>query len=228
MSGTFSLHQRSGRIVVSHLVSGAFTPFHPFSERVPLTKEPMRKVIFQEWLTMDGLAADENDSPSFIETIGSNKYSDDDLVRMMDDIDTILLGANTYKLFVDFWPTATTDDEVIADKINDTPKIVFSNSLPEAPWGKWPAATVIGGDAIAELKRLKSLAGKSMVLWGSISLAQAFMAADMIDEYHFRICPIVLGRGRPLFSPQERLNFELYFTNVYPSGLLELRYKRKP
>ena len=187
----------------------------------------MRKVIFQEWLSMDGFAADANNSPAFLESVTLNKYSDQDLLRMMDTIDTILLGANTYKLFVDFWPTTTNDQEIIADKLNSTPKIVFSKTLASAPWGKWPDATLVRTDAVAELKRLKSQKGGDMVLWGSISLAQAFMKANLIDEYHFRVCPLVLGAGRPLFESTGPLNFELFGTKVYESGLLLLQYRQK-
>jgi dihydrofolate reductase len=187
----------------------------------------MRKVIFQEWLTMDGFAADANNSPAFLESVTLNKYSDLDLLKMMDTIDTILLGANTYKLFVDFWPTATTDKEIIADKLNSTPKVVFSKTLTSVPWGKWPDARLVKTDAVAELKRLKTLEGGDLVLWGSISLAQAFMKANLIDEYHFRICPLVLGAGRPLFESTGPLDFELFETKAYESGLLLLKYRQK-
>ncbi|MEI9810696.1 MAG: dihydrofolate reductase family protein [Bacteroidota bacterium] len=187
----------------------------------------MRKVIFQEWLSMDGFAADANNSPSFLESVTLNKYSDQDQLAMMENFDTILLGANTYKLFVDFWPTATTDQEIIADKLNSTPKIVFSKSMAKAPWGKWPDATIINTDAVAALKELKAQAGKDMVLWGSISLAQSFMKANLIDEYHLRICPLVLGAGRPLFESTGPLDFELFGTRQYPSGLMLLQYKQK-
>src|SRR5260221_13098464 len=100
----------------------------------------MRKVIFQEWLSMDGYAADQNNSPAFLESVTLNKYSDLDQLAFLETIDTILLGANTYKLFVDFWPTATNEQEVIADKLNSIPKIIFSGRLDKAPWGKWPEA----------------------------------------------------------------------------------------
>ena len=87
---------------------------------------------------------------------------------------------------MDFWPTATTDKEIIADRLNTLPKLVFSNTLREAPWGNWSPARVVRGDAVAEIRRLKEQDGKHMVLWGSLSLAQDLIAADLIDEYHSR------------------------------------------
>ena len=175
---------------------------------------------------MDGFAADANNSTSFLESAILNKYSDQDQLAMMEGIDTILLGANTYKLFVDFWPSATTDQEIIADKLNSTSKIVFSKTLSKAPWGKWPDARIVSADAVEALKELKKQSGKNMVLWGSISLAQSFMKADLIDEYHLRICPLVLGAGRPLFGSTGPLDFELFGTRQYQSGLMLLQYRQ--
>src|SRR4029078_11049034 len=97
----------------------------------------------------------------------------------METIDTILLGANTYRLFIEFWPAATTDQEIIADKLNSIPKIVFSRTLKKAPWGKYPDAE-ISDDAIKTIKELKKKSGKDMVLWGSISVAQQLMKENLI------------------------------------------------
>jgi dihydrofolate reductase len=187
----------------------------------------MRKLIFQEWLSMDGYAADKNNSPAFLESITLNKYSDLDQLAWMETIDTMLLGANTYKLFVEFWPTATNEQEVIADKLNSLNKIIFSSKLERAPWGDWPDAQVISSDASKAVRELKAQDGKDIVLWGSISLAQSLMRDNLIDEYHFRICPVVLGAGRPLFESTGPLDFELYDTKRYQSGLMLLQYRQK-
>jgi dihydrofolate reductase len=187
----------------------------------------MRKLIFQEWISMDAYAADANGSVSFIESTTLNKYSDLDQLKWMESIDLILLGANTYKLFVEFWPTATTDQEIIADKLNSIPKVVFSKSLSAAPWGKYPDARIVRTDAAKAIKELKLQQGKDMVLWGSISLAQSLMKANLIDEYHLRICPVALGSGRPLFENTGPLNFELYNSKRYESGLMLLEYRQQ-
>ncbi|WP_153800316.1 dihydrofolate reductase family protein [Foetidibacter luteolus] len=187
----------------------------------------MRKLIFQQWLSLDGYAADADNSVTFIESTTLNKYSDLDQLAWLDSIDTILLGANTYRLFVDFWPTATTNDEVIADKLNSIPKIVFSATMQQAPWGNWPPATVIEGNAVEAVHKLKQQPGKNLVLWGSISLAQDFMKANLIDEYHFRIVPVALGKGRPMFESTGLLNFELFHSRQYESGLMLLQYRQR-
>jgi dihydrofolate reductase len=119
----------------------------------------MRKLILQEWLSLDGFAEDADGALHFFPSTEADQYSDRDQLRFLDDVDTILLGRRTYELFVGFWPTATVDQEVIADRLNELPKLVFSNTLAEAPWGTWPAARVVRvvrGDAVAEVARLKA------------------------------------------------------------------------
>lgn len=186
----------------------------------------MRKLIIEEWLSLDGYAADKNGKLDFFPSTEENKYSDEDQLKFLDTIDTILLGRVTYDLFVEFWPTATTDKEVIADKLNSIHKIVFSNTLITAPWGKWPRAQVMPGDAVKEIGALKEKEGKDMVLWGSISLAQALIKADLVDEYHLQLCPTMTGGGRAFFpSADEYKKLELVSTKKYDTGVLYLQYK---
>jgi dihydrofolate reductase len=187
----------------------------------------MRKLILEEWMSLDGYVADKNGELDFFTNLTpeQNKYSDLDQLKFLETIDTILLGRITYELFVDFWPAATTDKEVIADKLNEIKKIVFSNTLTEAPWGKWKEAEIITGDAVAEIKKLKSLAGKDMVMWGSISLAQSLMRENLIDEYHIQLCPVVTGSGRSLFPDQINYNLNLLELRQYDTGTLFLNYQ---
>ena len=188
----------------------------------------MRKVILEEWISLDGYAVDSEGSLEFFPESEQDRYSDRDQLAFLDSVDTILLGRKTYELFVDYWPTASTDEEVIADRLNELPKLVFSNTLSEAPWGTWPPAKVVRGDAIAEIGRLKEREGKHMVLWGSLSLAQDLMAADLIDEYHLQLCPTLVGGGRPLFAAREDYRtFERVNVRTYDTGALFLHYEPK-
>lgn len=112
----------------------------------------MKKLIFQEFISLDGYAADSNNSTEFFEDKRLSEHSDEDLFAEMENFDTILLGANTYKLFAEYWPEANTDKEIMADRLNSIPKIVFSSSIEKAPWGKWPDATIIKTDAVEAIK----------------------------------------------------------------------------
>src|ERR1700712_2559230 len=84
----------------------------------------MRKLILEEWVSLDGYVSDKNGQLDFFTSLTpeQNKYSDQDQLKFLETVDTILLGRKTYELFVDFWPTATVDKEVIADKLNETSK----------------------------------------------------------------------------------------------------------
>lgn len=185
----------------------------------------MRKLILEEWLSLDGYTADSNGGLEFFTSPDLNRQSDKDHVQFMESIDAILLGRKTYELFVDYWPQATSDKEPIADLLNSTPKFVFSNSLDKASWGKWPDATIIKGDAVTAIKKLKEEPGKDMVMWGSISVAQELMNNQLIDEYHFRVCPTGIGSGRPFFPEgKSAVNFKLVETVAYDSGMILLKY----
>jgi len=186
----------------------------------------MRKLILEEWLSVDGFAVDRDGKLDFFPASETDKFSDGDQLKFLDSVDTILLGRRTYELFVSFWPTAMIDKEVIADRLNTLPKLVFSRTLSEAPWGKWHPAQVVSGDAVAEIKRLKAQDGKHMVLWGSLSLAQELIAADLIDEYHLQISPTIVGGGRRLFpSLQSYAKLKRVNVRTYDNGMVFLHYE---
>ena len=186
----------------------------------------MRRLILEEWLSLDGYAVDKAGTLDFFPASDVDQFSDRDQLAFLESVDTILLGRRTYELFVDYWPAATPDKEIIADRLNALPKLVFSNTLSEAPWGEWPPARVVHGDAVTEIKRLKEQDGKHMVLWGSVSLAQKLIAADLIDEYHFQLCPTLVGGGRPLFPTlQTYANFKRVNVRTYDTGVVFLHYE---
>ncbi len=189
----------------------------------------MRKLILEEWVSLDGYVTDKDGGLDFFTnlTAEQNTYSDADQLKFLETVDTILLGRKTYELFVDFWPGATTDQEVIADKLNGMNKIVFSNTITKAPWGDWPEANIITGEAAAAIRKLKEQPGKDMVLWGSISLAQSLMKEGLIDEYHIQLCPILNGGGRKLFPEQmDVLKLKPVAIKQYNTGTVFMNYKR--
>ena len=114
-------------------------------------------------------------------------------IEFIDSIDAVLLGRVFYQMFAQYWPNASGDEKPFADRINALRKIVFSNSLEHAPWGGYEPAEIIRTSAVKEVEQLKQQMGKDMVVWGSISLAQALMKQGLIDEYHLVVCPVVLG-----------------------------------
>jgi dihydrofolate reductase len=188
----------------------------------------MRNVILQEFVSVDGFAADRNGGVDFVPASNAGDQSfGQNQMRFLDSLDTMLLGRVTYSMFAQHWPKVTSgEDKSFADKLNAIPKIVFSNTLDRAPWGDWPEATIVKGSAADEIARLKQQPGKNMVIWGSLSLAQSLMTGDLIDEYQLVICPIVLGNGKPLFRDSS-FGMELRTTKSFERGSVLLTYSKK-
>jgi dihydrofolate reductase len=187
----------------------------------------MRKLIVEEWISLDGYAADANGQLDFFTSLTpeQNKHSDLDQLTFLEGIGTILFGRITYQLFADYWPTAASKGEIIADKLNSLDKIVFSNTLKQAPWGKWPAASVTTGDAVEEIRLLKKMPGKNMILWGSVSLVQSLIKEKLVDEIHLQLCPVTTGGGRKLFPGETGIHqLQLKEVKQYDTGLVFLNY----
>lgn len=185
-------------------------------------------MILQQFVTIDGFAAGPKGEIDFIMSLQGKprKDLDQDSLDFIDSIDTILLGAVTYRMFAGFWPNATTETDPIADKLNATAKIVFSQTLENAPWGKWEDAKIVKTSAADEISRLKQQPGKDMVLWGSISLSHSLMKDGLIDEYQLRVMPVVLGNGMSIFSREMGpLDMRLLEAKTYDSGMALLRYQ---
>lgn len=187
----------------------------------------MRKVILQDFISLDGYASGPDGNVDFVPAItqGDDGF-DRAQLEFARTIDTILLGRVTYQLFADYWPKITTNEDKVADVLNHTPKIVFSKTLERAPWGKYAEATVIRTDAAAAVRDLKRQTGKDLVIWGSISLAQSLMQAGVIDEYRVVVCPLTLGTGVPLFGAQTpKLQLRLEEIRRFGNGEVELTYR---
>lgn len=182
----------------------------------------MRKVIVQQLVSIDGFVADTSGGLEFFETVQDYSQVDQENVAILRNVDAILLGADTYRLFVEYWPTA--DDEVVAPAVNSIPKIVFSSTLDSAPWGRHEPARILDGDAVAEVRRLREEPGQGMMVWGSISLTQSLLKAGLVDEIQLRAVPVALGSGRTLFGDAGPRALSLLEARPFDSGIVSLRY----
>jgi dihydrofolate reductase len=118
------------------------------------------------------------------------------------------------------------EEKPFADRLNATPKVVFSSTLERAPWGTWGDARIVKRAPADELAELKRQPGKDLVIWGSISLARALIAAGAIDEYRLVICPVVLGGGKPLFRDAvPPTGLTLVDATAFDHGAVSLRYR---
>jgi dihydrofolate reductase len=183
----------------------------------------MRKLIAHQIVSLDGFAADADGGLDFFDTITDFTAHDEDNLRMLEHVDTILLGSATYRMFVSYWPEA--EHERIAPALNATAKAVVSSTLTSAPWGSWPDAEVLRGDGVEQVRALKQRLGKDIVLWGSLTLCRALLDAEEVDELRLLVCPVALGAGLRFF-PERRIRFQLVDVNRYPAGGVLLRYER--
>ncbi|MDR6556600.1 dihydrofolate reductase [Arthrobacter pascens] len=185
----------------------------------------MRKLIVQQWVTVDNIAAEEDGGLSFV---SGEPFSETDtsafkasVVGFMDSVDTMILGANTYAQSVGYWPYAEEQGEY-GEKLNNLTKFVASSKLDEAPWGDFPAATVTR-DPAATIRELKEQNGKDIWLWGSLKLMHSLLDAGLVDEVQMRVCPASRGKGRRIFEDSQDL--KLVEATPFENGVVLLRYE---
>jgi dihydrofolate reductase len=181
----------------------------------------MRKVIFQMLTSLDGYFEGPNKEIDW-HTVDAefNEYAS----NFLDNIDILLFGRVTYELMANYWPTqeALTDDPIIAKKMNNIPKIVFSTTLSNVAWQN---TRLVKENIIEETKKLKQQPGKNIAIFGSSDMALVLIQNNLIDEYRIFVNPVVLGSGKPLFQGiRNRLHLKLIKNEVFKSGLVVLHY----
>lgn len=153
--------------------------------------------------------------------------SDDDpeiaaeLRRQDETCDAVLLGRQTFEDFRSYWPQQTDDTTGVSDQLNRVTKYVVSSTLREPGWQN---STVLRGDPVAELKRLKSLPGLDVVLTGSIRLAHLAVAENLVDEYRMFVFPAVQGRGRRYFPDGFETRLRLVESKRFGNGVCYLAF----
>ena len=187
----------------------------------------MRKVILQEFVSLDGFAAGPNESVDFVPASTSDDPSlERHQLQLARTVDLILLGRVTYQMFVEYWPGKTRDEDPAADIMNHTPTVVFSKTLNRAPWGKYVDATIVKDDPAATVTRLRQEPGQDMVVWGSLTVARALLKAGLVDRCELVICPVVLGKGTPLFHETvKEFKPSLKATTAFDRGAVALSYE---
>lgn len=192
----------------------------------------MGRLIIEQIVSADGYAADADGGIDFFEVspeaaadTGTGPGAiDREQLAWLEGVDAILLGANTYRMFADYWPTADPAVDPVAEPIARLPKHVVSNALERAPWGDGEIQ-VLRGDAAASVGHLKQRFD-AIVVWGSLQLADALFEAGLVDELRLRIVPVLIGAGRS-FTPsglgQRALALDHAVT--HPSGHVTLHYR---
>ena len=166
----------------------------------------MRKVIANEWMTLDGVVQapsypDEDVTGGFGHGGWHARYFDD--LSMNWVIENVrraggyLLGRGTYEIFAAHWPNAPQEQQMLAEPLNGLPKYVASTTLDE-PLG-WQNSTLLRGDLGAAVRALKAEEGNDLHIIGSPGLVQSLLVLGLVDELRLMIDPLVVGGGKRLF-----------------------------
>jgi len=130
----------------------------------------------------------------------------------------LMFGRITYQQMAGFWPTPAgrAVSPVVADRMNQMEKIVFSRTLKDVSWEN---TTLLSGDIAAHVRRLKAGPGPDMVILGSGTIVAQLTEAGLIDEYQIVRSPVVLGAGRSLFDGVTRqVPLDLRRTRAFANG----------
>src|SRR5215472_4236227 len=167
-------------------------------------KESAMQLTLTTFLSLDGVmqgpgGPKEDPSSGFKQGGWMVPYADEAMERFVTEwfaaADAFLLGRITYQIMAAYWPQVTDEDEV-ARKLNTLPKHVASKTLDKVTWNN---STLIKGDLVEEVTKLKGQDGRELQVHGSGNLAQTLIQYDLIDEYRLWIHPVVLGSGKRLF-----------------------------
>jgi dihydrofolate reductase len=182
----------------------------------------MRNVFLFMMVSLDGFFEGPNQD---IDWHNVDDGFNDFAIKQLDEIGALLFGRVTYQLMASYWPTpaALVDDPIVAEKMNTTPKVVFSTTLDTVDWDN---TRLVRGDAAEEVARLKQQPGKDLAIFGSADLTTALLQAGLVDELRIMVNPVVLGNGKPLFADlPKRVKLTLRDTRVFRSGNVLLCYQ---
>lgn len=169
----------------------------------------MRKLIVSTFASLDGIlqapgGPDEDPTGGFALGGWSFGYWDETMDASASGLDgkdrELVLGRRTYQIFEAYWPYQPADHP-IAETLNAAKKHVASRTLARLDWNN---STLLHGDAVAAIAALKTRPGPDLQVIGSGNLVQTLQTASLVDEYNVWTFPVVLGRGKRLFSETAR------------------------
>ena len=185
----------------------------------------MGKVIVEQIVSADGYAEDADGGIGFFANAGWINAADTEQLRMLSGVAAIVLGANTYRMFAGYWPSADPATEPVAVPIRELPKFVVSSTLESAPWGANDSAEILKGDGVAAVRELRQRFTGNLIIWGSLTLSDALMRAGEVDVLRLRMLPILTGSGRSFAPPDLGLRqMSLASVQSFEGGLIVIEY----
>ncbi|WP_373454995.1 dihydrofolate reductase family protein [Rhodococcus sp. 06-462-5] len=179
----------------------------------------MRTLVVTQNITVDGVIEATDD---WFTSAGHDPELDATPAAQRDASDGFLVGRVTFEGMRDFWGPKTDDTTGVTQHLNRVAKYVVSSTMKDPGWTN---STVLSGDLIEEVTRIKALDGADIVCTGSIGLCRALIAADLVDEYRFFQYPYARGRGERLFDGTPSHKLRLLECRAFRSGSSLVRYE---
>ncbi len=187
----------------------------------------MRKIIVHEFITLDGViqapgSPTEDTDGGFTHGGWTLPYWHDEIGahfgQIFADADTLLLVRKTWQTHGEaFEPNPE------GDPFGGFKKYVVSSTLKSADG--WRDSTLISGNVLEEIRKLKSQPGKNIIMDGSSVLVQELIAHDLVDEFALHVYPLVLGSGKRLFPAGKQVSLKLIEASALPTGVVYQRYQ---
>lgn len=191
----------------------------------------MRKIILFIHSTFNGVVTGDpnKDKTNFMVWVNRANFEtgSEYLLKVMNSVDTILLGRGTYEDLVRKWPPNNASP--LGKKINNAHKVVVTGdrSLDELKWGKFEAPEQLtGNDIEKQIKKLKASEGGDIMIFGSPVLVRSLTEANLIDEYQIKLHPVVVNVGEHLFDNlKKKKDFQLVDAQALADGSILVKYK---
>lgn len=187
----------------------------------------MRKIILHEFITLDGViqapgSPTEDTDGGFTHGGWTLPYWHDDIGahfgQIFADADTLLLGRETWQTHGEAF-----EPNPAEDPFNGFKNYVVSSTLTSAD--SWRDSTIIRGNVIEEVRKLKSQPGGNIIMDGSSVLVQVLIENDLVDELSLHVYPLALGGGKRLFAEGKRVNLNLIESLALPTGVVCQRFQ---
>jgi dihydrofolate reductase len=185
----------------------------------------MGRIVVTEFVSVDGVMEDPGGAEDFkhggwafefSRGDEGDKFKTDELL----DSAALLLGRVTYDGFADAWPEREGD---FADRFNNMPKYVVGS---KADPSRWTNVTVLDGDPVEAVRRIRDEQGGNIYVHGSARLAQTLLEHDLVDQLNLMVFPVVLGTGRRMFGEtSDKKKLRLVDSKVVGDGVAILVYE---
>ena len=188
----------------------------------------MGRIVISENVTLDGVVEDPTGEEGFSLGGWFIQVGEADLAAWAEvahheavHAEAFLLGRRSYEYLAARWPTRIGE---FADRLNSMPKYVVSSTLSEPGWNN---STVLTGDVVGEVSKLKQQLDGDIVVPASYQLGRTLIEHDLVDELRLVVFPVVLGAGERLFGEvSERRPLRLVSARTVGDGLVFLIYER--